>query len=220
MSKEKSNELLIRVIIGIIGIPLIIFAVLHGGIFFFLFAFMLNGLCQYELLKMFENKDIHSLKIFSIILSSVSLIIYNLDFKYSLIMLILSFLILAATEIFRNEKIRNPLSPAVSLLSFVYITLSMLMLLMLEKEYQLLMFVIVLIWVNDSEAYFTGKSIGKHKLTSVSPNKTIEGIIGGLLFTIIAGFIVYYFKIIDIDIKNILIIIFIVTFVGTIGDIF
>ena len=46
-------------------------------------------------------------------------------------------------------------------------------------------------WVCDTFAYFTGKLLGKHKLIEeISPKKTIEGSIGGIIFTIIA-FIVF-----------------------------
>ena len=46
-------------------------------------------------------------------------------------------------------------------------------------------------WVSDTFAYFTGMLLGKHKLIpSVSPKKTVEGSLGGILFCII-GCIVY-----------------------------
>lgn len=46
-------------------------------------------------------------------------------------------------------------------------------------------------WVSDTFAYFTGILLGKHKLIpSVSPKKTIEGAIGGVVFTLIA-FVIY-----------------------------
>lgn len=49
--------------------------------------------------------------------------------------------------------------------------------------------IFVLIWVNDSFAYLVGKAIGKHKLfPSVSPKKTIEGFLGGLIFALIAAY--------------------------------
>lgn len=51
----------------------------------------------------------------------------------------------------------------------------------------LLVLVFCLLWANDIFAYLTGKMLGKHKLfPRISPGKTIEGSLGGLVFTIIA----------------------------------
>lgn len=51
--------------------------------------------------------------------------------------------------------------------------------------------VFILIWTNDSFAYLVGKNIGKHKLLErISPNKTIEGFLGGMLFTFIASYFI------------------------------
>ncbi|KOP36513.1 phosphatidate cytidylyltransferase [Flavobacterium sp. WLB] len=49
----------------------------------------------------------------------------------------------------------------------------------------------VLIWTNDTFAYLVGKSMGKHKLFErVSPKKTIEGFLGGMVFAAFAGFLI------------------------------
>ena len=46
-----------------------------------------------------------------------------------------------------------------------------------------LFFVILAAWITDIFAYFTGRLIGKHKLCeTISPKKTIEGSIGGIVF--------------------------------------
>ena len=46
-------------------------------------------------------------------------------------------------------------------------------------------------WICDTFAYFTGNFFGKHKLIpAISPKKTVEGSIGGIIFTI-AGFAIY-----------------------------
>ncbi len=46
-------------------------------------------------------------------------------------------------------------------------------------------------WVSDTFAYFCGRLFGKHKLIpEVSPKKTVEGSVGGILFTAV-GFVVY-----------------------------
>ena len=56
--------------------------------------------------------------------------------------------------------------------------------------------IFILIWTNDTFAYIVGKSIGKHKLLEkISPKKTIEGFIGGMLFSIIAGILISKFYI-------------------------
>lgn len=49
----------------------------------------------------------------------------------------------------------------------------------------------ILIWTNDTFAYLVGKSMGKHKLFErISPKKTIEGFIGGVVFAVFAGFLI------------------------------
>ncbi len=55
----------------------------------------------------------------------------------------------------------------------------------------------ILIWTNDTFAYIVGKSIGRNKLfEKISPKKTIEGFIGGIVFAIVAGYLIskYYIK--------------------------
>ena len=56
---------------------------------------------------------------------------------------------------------------------------------------KMLLLVFILLWANDTFAYLTGRLLGKHKLfPRISPGKTIEGSIGGLVFTL-AGVIIF-----------------------------
>ncbi|GLX77192.1 phosphatidate cytidylyltransferase [Thalassotalea insulae] len=62
---------------------------------------------------------------------------------------------------------------------------------------QLIMFLFLMVWSADVGAYFVGKSIGKHKLLpNVSPGKTMEGFIGGVVFACllvtIAGYLLQW----------------------------
>jgi len=47
---------------------------------------------------------------------------------------------------------------------------------------------LVIVWAADSGAYFVGRALGKRKLAaSISPNKTVEGMLGGLLAALVAA---------------------------------
>jgi len=54
--------------------------------------------------------------------------------------------------------------------------------------------VISLVWVNDTFAYVSGSLLGKHPMTpKLSPGKTWEGFVGGILFTMLSGWIFFHF---------------------------
>lgn len=77
--------------------------------------------------------------------------------------------------------------------------------------------IFVITVVSDSMAYFTGKFFGKHKLIpSVSPNKTVEGSIGAVVFTIIACLL--YGNIINLGTIELIAIGFLGSIVSQCGD--
>ena len=81
--------------------------------------------------------------------------------------------------------------------------------------------IFILIWTNDTFAYIVGKSIGKRKLfEKVSPKKTIEGFVGGVLFAVLASYIIskYYIEILESNTFIWIITALIVSIFGTIGD--
>ena len=105
------------------------------------------------------------------------------------------------------------------LLGLVYITMPVLMLIqlrqfgMIYKEGQLIedlgyiipCCIIFSIWINDTMAYLVGSFIGKTPLTKISPKKTLEGTVGGIILCVLTiGFLypMIISKFSDIDFKG------------------
>lgn len=56
-------------------------------------------------------------------------------------------------------------------------------------------YIFLLLWISDSFAYLIGSKFGEKKLAPhISPNKSVEGLIGGIVSTLIAGLIIEYYE--------------------------
>ena len=86
----------------------------------------------------------------------------------------------------------------------------------------LIWFVITTSWGTDAMAYIVGKYLGKHKFSKVSPNKTIEGCIGGIIgavvLSIICAYIINNNNDIQINYITIAILSALLSIIGQVGD--
>ena len=63
----------------------------------------------------------------------------------------------------------------------------------LEDGVSLVFFVIIVTWLSDTGGFFIGKTFGKHPLApTLSPQKTIEGLLGGILFSVVGGIVSHF----------------------------
>ncbi len=84
----------------------------------------------------------------------------------------------------------------------------------------LLLLIFVLIWANDSFAYLVGKKFGRIILApKLSPKKTIEGFIGGIVFSVIFGLLIHTFFPF-LDRIHFVALALICSIIGTLGDLF
>ena len=107
------------------------------------------------------------------------------------------------------------------ILPFLYPVAGFLFMFMLYTTYGIdwIIWLLVIVAFTDVGAFFVGKSIGKTPFSPSSPNKTLEGVIGGVFFATIAGSAYALYM----DLDTIFIIIFIsgITAISSIfGDLF
>ncbi len=122
---------------------------------------------------------------------------FNLKWLFYLFILVCIFVYL-----FQNKKILSK-AKLLSVAGFLYISLSLGLMISLVDIYEtdpmnifpwniIPLGIIFSLWINDTMAYIVGSLIGKRPLSSVSPKKTWEGTIGGILLSVgTIGIIVY-----------------------------
>lgn len=84
-----------------------------------------------------------------------------------------------------------------------------------------LLLVFVAIWSSDIAAYYVGKAIGRHRITPViSPNKSLEGYIGGIVTPAFATVLLGYWALPGISLYWLATMGALLGAVGTLGDLF
>ena len=96
-------------------------------------------------------------------------------------------------------------------------TLSMTRLLPLGEW--LIFFLLLVTWASDTGAYLVGTLYGRHRLApTISPKKTVEGLVGGLIAAIIAGYAARWWFLPDLSGLDCLILATLLTITGLWGD--
>lgn len=137
-----------------------------------------------------------------------------------LLFLIVPFFITA--ELFLRSQ-RETTNLAVNLAGLLYITVPIALLILIAFQdgaynYRWIVGLVLLVIVNDVFAYFTGRFLGRTKLMErISPKKTVEGFIGGAVFTMLAGVGIYYWFGLR-ELSDWLVLAGIVIIFGTLGD--
>lgn len=212
-----------RGISGLIYVILFIGASLYSSESFVTLTGVFGLICIREFSKMINAKAYAAYAVF------VALIVYfvlqegTIDGILILLIIALSGSIHVLYYLYFNKmKIpKNQILKEDLLIRYLVLSFGFLMLLPFSRgayEPFIIIYILVLIWSNDSFAYLVGKNFGKRKLfESVSPKKTIEGFVGGIIFTIVAAVIVSYYSDLFSRIHWIILSVM-VSVLGTIGD--
>ena len=230
------NELFKRTITGFIYVFLLLSAImLNPDAFDFLFL-SFGIICLFEFKMLIRLKELH---IFLLFLLVWWLFIHLRTYPFSVYILLLATLLTNIYLIMMlfNQKtpIRKQSNNTKLLISLLYIGGGCIFVPLIYKnensenvyylfqsffnnQSQITMIgLLSIIWASDTFAYLTGKAFGKHKLFErVSPKKTIEGFLGGLVGAMIIAKTISYSSARPLWQWLVLAVILVVT--GTLGD--
>lgn len=220
----KNNNMKTRVISAIVLILIVVPLLVIGDIPFKLFVTLLGILGLKELIDVRKKeKDIPLfIRIISYILIGLFIFLNNnsLSFDYRLFSPFL--LILLLPIIFINDDDKYNIKDALYLTSsIVFLSIGFNNFVIIrEIDLSHIFYLVLITTMTDTFALFTGMFIGKHKLCEkISPKKTIEGAIGGSLIGTIIPTLFYIYVINNsINILLLILITFILTVVGQLGD--
>ena len=89
-----------------------------------------------------------------------------------------------------------------------------------EKNIFLCIYIFIISFMTDTYAYIGGMLVGKHKLTSISPKKTIEGSLIGTVMATLIGSCFYGIFINEINMISIVIVSLLLSIISQFGDLF
>ncbi|UBH14049.1 phosphatidate cytidylyltransferase [Macrococcus armenti] len=180
-----------RTITAIIAMAIFLPVVVYGKLPLLIMAYLLAIVALKEVLNM-KNIKLYSLPgIFSVIalcliMSPEKSKLVSLDYQVPFLILI-SLIMLSYTVMSKNRF--NFVDAAFCMLAVAYVGIGFMYFYETRNNGLIyILFALLIVWVTDTGAYIFGRLFGKNKLwPEISPNKTIEGFIGGILCsTIIA----------------------------------
>ena len=183
-----------RVISAIIALVIIVPLIIFGGYPYYIGVGILSIIAYHEILSAREKEKkmdsmIKLLVLVPYLLIVMSSIFHGSTFNIDYRLYILDLLVCLLPLIVLNKKEYDAEDALIMLAITMLLGISFNFLIVIRNMNILYLIYVVLITImSDTFALFVGSKIGRHKLCpSVSPNKTVEGMIGGVTFGTFIG---------------------------------
>jgi phosphatidate cytidylyltransferase len=192
----KSKDILRRIASVTALILVSIFCIFFAPIWIYaLFVIFFICLGLNEFFNMIKIKGIPVYKYLGLFLGLIIPIAIYGGFKptgeWTLFLLLLAFIIFFVLQFFKKKPDNVVLSISTTVFGVIYVSWLgsyMLKIRFLDKGSLLVLFLLLVVKLGDAGAYFFGKTFGRHKLLErVSPKKSIEGALGGLMTSVVVS---------------------------------
>src|SRR5258706_11401214 len=184
-----------RILVGVIGLPVVLGAVWGGGWWLFALATIAGMIAVHEFVTMARPLRPLAPAVYVGVL--LALLGAHTSIEWMLGGTLTTFLLAFVLNAFAKTRAPSTVAIAATVLGATWIGLGLGHIVLLREMHdkpRLLAFtVLITVWAADTFAYFAGRLFGRHKLApSLSPGKTWEGLVVGSLAGIAASFIALY----------------------------
>ncbi|MBM7552717.1 phosphatidate cytidylyltransferase [Thalassobacillus pellis] len=211
-----------RVITAIVGVLIFLPLVILGGYPFQIFVYLIASIGIFELMRMKRIARYSIPSLLTLLLlwalmfptdwsAELGIIVPKSELTLFTVLLLLSYTVLVKNRFTFDDA-------GFLLLSAIYVGMGFHYLIETQDAgLEYVFYSLFVIWATDTGAYFFGRTFGKRKLwPKISPKKTIEGALGGVILACIVAFV---FQIVYPLPPGMLIVLFVTTLVSAFGQI-
>jgi phosphatidate cytidylyltransferase len=188
--REPGSDLRARVLAAIPAIAVALFLVIEGGLVFALGMFVLGVICMHELYGMYQRAQPARLGGFIALAGLLAAALYGNQFQVLLVAVAALPLVFGLTLLQPRPSVG---AIAITLLGIYWIGFALahaVLLRGLPHGLGIVIDVLVGTFLGDTGAYLGGRMFGRRALApSISPNKTVEGLVIGMLFAVLGVWI-------------------------------
>ena len=169
-----------------------------------------------------DNKRLNTIRvlgIISLILITLNETFYKIDLKA---LILIPLITLSIPVVLYNDKDLYNINDSLYVIGIIYfIGLAFQNIVYLRSiDIMKCIFIFIIAFITDTYAYIGGSLVGRHKLTTISPKKTIEGSLIGTVMGVFIGSVFYYNVIGDISILKVIMLSLVLTLLSEMGDLF
>ena len=214
-----------REITALIAAPLVIWIIGWGHPMVFNAAIALVAvLAMVEFLSLGRHKGYEIPMALCIVIMLIIMAAFILEDLSVEVGMFTALLFIPASYVFSKRPLEDSLpSSAIAVLGTTYVGLLGGSLIRLRNDFEigskLVFFLLLVVWLGDSGAYYVGRKFGKHKLSPrISPKKTIEGLAGGMAMSILTAVVIHLTFFNEFPLHHAIIAGAILSVAGVVGD--